>query len=991
MIRWRRVVRSVRARQDTGASRDTGPDDTGVDEFRQYFERCPDPMWIYDLESAKILLVNAAAVDAYGYSKEEFLNMRVDELAPGEERERAESFPQQHLSGLRGGVLGWHRRKDGTLLNVETATNPVTYGGRPARLLVAHDMTERFAVERDLDRFGRVYRMLASLGRLVSKAEDDHAFLSGVCRVIVEEGGYALAWIGYAREGDDRRIEPVVVYGDHPEYIREIFVSWDIARPEGRGPAGTAVREARPVFIENIGHSREFIPWRERAQAHGYASCLALPFLVDPQTRGVICFYSRVTQAHDSAWLSLLEGLAREIANGVLSIRNRRALDTIHAVLSRMAAQPSVRDLRKTVKNLLRIVVELWKAELGVVIQLETSETDRSPQIFVAWGGGDDIAPKDLSFDPEPWEGIQSSESMVYSRARVRRTSPLFGSSDREIVCATVPIVGKERKPLGYLSLGFTEPLHDDAELAACLHLSASRLFSEFELWKLEHREVRTAQLLERVHNAVVVLDETNRISAWNTGAERIYGWSRHEAIGRGPELLVTDVQERHTILSAVESEGRWRGRTTVVTKLGETRLIELSVSSTRQEDNERSSVFVIGEDVTAQSRLEERLRHAERLEVIGQLTGGVAHDFNNLLTVILGNSELLVEKLSDRPAERELAGIVFQAAQQGGDLTQRLLAFARKQPLRPQTVSVNTVLTAWSGLIRRTLGSRIDVETIQGAGLWEVTIDPGQLEVALLNLCINARDAMPDGGRLTIETTNVWIDLNYADQYVDVPPGQYVLLSVSDTGVGIRPEDLPHVFEPFFTTKEPGKGTGLGLSMVYGFIKQSQGHIKIYSEPNKGTTVKMYLPKSGRREETRPQLPASAGALPARATILVVEDNDMIRRFAREQLTEVGYRVLEAANADDALNLLREEANIDLLFVDIVMPGGMNGKQLADLVRRKIPNVRILYTSGYTANAIIHQGRLDSGAYLLNKPYTRADLLRMIRRVFDEETHGDR
>jgi PAS domain S-box-containing protein len=988
MIGWRRIVRSLRSRTDVRDSPDRAADEASADEYRRYFERGPDPMWIYDLESRKILLVNAAAVAAYGYSKEEFLTMRVDDLAPSEEREKVKDFFQQRLSGPREGALWWHRRKDGTLFNVETASDSVTYGGRPARLLVAHDMTERLAVERDLDRIGRVYRILASLGRLAAKAEDEHVFLLGVCRSIVEDGGYALAWIGYAREGQDRRIEPVEVYGDHPEYVQGIFVSWDITRSEGRGPAGTAVREARPVFVGNIGQNKQFSPWRERAQAYGYASCLALPFLVDSRTRGVICFYSQATQEHDTAWLSLLEGLAREIANGVLYIRNRRALETIHSVLSQMAAQPSARELRETVKNLLRILVELWKAAFGVVVQLETNAVGEGEQIFVAWGSGNEIAPKDLAFEPEPWAGIQPTESVVYSRVRVRCSAPRFGSSERDVVCATVPIVGKEGKPVGFLSLGFTDPPQEEAEVAACLHLSASRLFSEFERWELEGRSVRTAQLLENVHNAVVVWDEANRIAAWNSGAERIYGWSSHEALGRGPELLVPDVQERHTLLSAVESEGRWRGRTTAVTKLGETRLVELSVTSIVQKGNERPSVFVIGEDVTVQSRLEERLRHMERLEVIGQLTGGVAHDFNNLLTVILGNSELLVEKLSSQPEERELAEVVFRAAQGGADLTQRLLAFARKHPLRPQTVSINAVLTAWHGLIRRTLGTRIDVEMIQGAGLWDVTIDPGQLEVALLNLCINARDAMPEGGRLTIETTNVWIDLNYADQYVDVPPGQYVLLSVSDTGVGIRPDDLPRVFEPFFTTKEPGKGTGLGLSMVYGFIKQSQGHIKIYSEPNRGTTVKMYLPKSGRSEEARPQLPASVRPLPLRATILVVEDNDMIRRFAREQLAELGYRILEASNAEEALERVRESPSIDLLFVDIVMPGGMNGKQLADLVRRQIPNVRVLYTSGYTSNAIIHQGRLDSGVHLLNKPYTRADLLRMIRRVFDEGSH---
>ncbi len=376
---------------------------------------------------------------------------------------------------------------------------------------------------------------------------------------------------------------------------------------------------------------------------------------------------------------------------------------------------------------------------------------------------------------------------------------------------------------------------------------------------------------------------------------------------------------------------------------------------------------------------LNARLRESQRLEAVGQLTGGVAHDFNNLLTVILGNAEVLRERLGGDPKLASMADMVVSAADRGAQLTQRLLAFARKQALEPQIVEVNQRVADMDALLRRTLGEHIEIEFTRGAGLWPALVDPVQLDNALLNLCLNSRDAMPEGGRLTVETANAYLGHEYVQAHADVKAGQYVMLAVSDNGSGIAPQHLARVFEPFFTTKEKGKGTGLGLAMIYGFAKQSGGHVSIYSEPGQGTTVKLYLPRAGHAQAALKLTDGSMTASGGTETVLLVEDDALVRRYAHDQLVALGYTVIEAHNGTQALQVLQAQGEVDLLFTDVVMPG-LTGKQLADQARLLRPQLKVLYTSGYTENAIVHQGRLDPGVHLLTKPYRREELARRVR-----------
>jgi len=387
--------------------------------------------------------------------------------------------------------------------------------------------------------------------------------------------------------------------------------------------------------------------------------------------------------------------------------------------------------------------------------------------------------------------------------------------------------------------------------------------------------------------------------------------------------------------------------------------------------------------DITERLAMEEQLRQSHRLDAVGQLTGGVAHDFNNMLTVILGNAELLQEALERDVAHRELAEMIVGAANSAAELTKRLLAFARKQALNPIAVDSNQLIAGMYPLLRRTLAANLEIELVAEADVWQALVDPAQLENAVLNLCINARDAMLGGGRLRIETKNVELDNDYAAGQVDVKSGQYVLISVTDTGCGIVPDVLRRVFEPFFTTKDKGKGTGLGLAMVYGFIKQSDGHINIYSEPGHGTTVRMYLPRAVDDSTNAPVATGAFRIIHGTETILLVEDDEQVRSFALSQLKSLGYNVLQAHNGVEAMELIERNERIDLLFTDVVMPG-MSGRQLADSARQRRPGLKVLFTSGYNEDAIVHHGRLDQGVQLLPKPYRRRDLAKRIRSIID-------
>lgn len=423
----------------------------------------------------------------------------------------------------------------------------------------------------------------------------------------------------------------------------------------------------------------------------------------------------------------------------------------------------------------------------------------------------------------------------------------------------------------------------------------------------------------------------------------------------------------------------RWYGTCTDIhdLKMAEERLRELNATLETR----------VQAAIEERRMAEEALRQAQKMEAVGQLTGGIAHDFNNLLQIIIGNLGSLQRWLpAELGREQRAVNNAMSGAKRAATLTQRLLAFSRRQPLDPRPLNGGTLVIGMAEMLARALGETIALETVQGAGLWNIEADPNQLESAVLNLAVNARDAMPGGGKLTIETSNALLDAAYVVEHAEIPAGQYVVISVSDTGTGIDKAIIDKVFEPFFTTKEIGKGTGLGLSMVYGFVKQSGGHIKVYSEPGHGTTVKIYLPRW--RGIVSDEAHTDAGATPqgsCNESILVVEDDPDVRAYTVEALRDLGYNVIAASDGLAGLAALEEHRDrISLLFTDVVMPGDLNGPQLAARASALCPSLKILFTTGYARNAIVHHGRLDAGVALITKPFTLTDLARRVREILE-------
>ena len=501
---------------------------------------------------------------------------------------------------------------------------------------------------------------------------------------------------------------------------------------------------------------------------------------------------------------------------------------------------------------------------------------------------------------------------------------------------------------------------------------------------------------------ALFMLDLDGQVSSWNAGAERIKGYTRDEIVGQHFSRFYIEEEREAGVpsrgLRQAAATGRWETEGWRVRKDGTRFWAHVVIDAIRNDAGELVGFAKITRDVTermnAQRELEqarEALFQSQKMEAVGQLTGGVAHDFNNLLTVIIGGLDTIARsKPSDTARVKRALGMARHAADRAASLTARLLAFSRKQPLEPTPTDLNVLVRGMADLLHRTLGEQVDLESILSARLWRVEVDQNQLESAILNLAVNARDAMPSGGKLTIETQNTYLDESYAAADAEVRPGQYVMIGVSDTGSGMPKEVLARVFEPFFTTKEIGRGTGLGLSMVYGFVKQSGGHVTIYSEEAQGTAVKLYFPRHYAEDE---DLAEEEGAqdYPTASqdeVVLVVEDNPDVRAYSVASLGELGYRVLQAEDADGALAILKSDRRIDLLFTDVILPG-RTGRVLAEEAAKVRPGLRVLFTTGYSRNAILHHGRLDAGVRLLQKPFTFEQLASRVREVLDEPEVG--
>jgi PAS domain S-box-containing protein len=588
------------------------------------------------------------------------------------------------------------------------------------------------------------------------------------------------------------------------------------------------------------------------------------------------------------------------------------------------------------------------------------------------------VHPDDRAIAGERWAAALASGETYQTEFRLRRADGIY----RWHIARALPI----RDSGGAIArwIGTNTDIEDERRISTAL----AELNATLEQ-RVAERAAERDRLWQTSQDLLVVIGPDGRFRAANPAWISVLGWHPDEVAGQSC-LDFVHGDEREAARAAL---GRAFGaklpafETRCLHKDGGFRWISWIATP------ENGVIYAAGRDVTREKdaaaellAAQEALRQSQKMEAVGQLTGGIAHDFNNMLAVVIGSLDLLGRRLggADARARRYLDGAI-EGAQRASILTQRLLAFSRQQPLQPEAIDANKLVAGMSDLLRHSIGTELRLETVLAGGLWRTYADPNQLENIVLNLAVNARDAMPEGGRLTIETQNAHLDERYAAAHPGLAPGQYVLIAVTDTGIGMTPEIIGKAFDPFFTTKPVGKGTGLGLSQVYGFVKQSGGHVKIYSEPGHGTTIKIYLPRlvgaagdGPGGEDGQPIEPGDP-----REVVLIVEDEPSVRRFTADALSELGYRVLEADGAAAALRLLDAHPEIVLLFTDVVMPE-INGARLADEARRRRPDLKVLFTTGYTRNAVVHNGVLDPGVEMIGKPFTLAALATKLRLVLE-------
>ncbi|WP_198147547.1 GAF domain-containing hybrid sensor histidine kinase/response regulator [Sphingobium chungbukense] len=834
----------------------------------------------------------------------------------------------------------------------------------------------------------------------------------------------------------------VTADGDHCHYVAE-----DAIEPLWAGQrflmsecvSGWAMLHGEPAIIPDI--------WRDpRVPQTAYAPTFVKSMVMMPVDTGVTeaaigAYWDRVGAIDDFA-VALLEQLARLVAAAIRNVSLQTSFEIVNQTGAAVAAD---QDLERIVQTVTDAGVELTGAEFGAFFYNQVGEDGESYMLYTLSGvereafAGFPMPRNTAVFAPTfAGQGVVRSNDIRLD-ARYGHNPPHEGMPPGHLPVASylaVPVVSHSGEVHGGLFFGHRLPGRFSAEhekiLAgiaghaataidnARLHAQARREIAaradvEAELrqlnatleqrieqrtseiqrafTRLEESEQRFGKLVQGVTDyALCMLDASGIITNWNAGAERIKGYAAEEILGRHFSIFYTPADreagmpERTIRIASVagrfEAEG-WRMR-----RDGREYWANIVVDAIHDEQGRLIGFAKVTRDLTEKRAIEEQLRQAQKMEAVGQLTGGIAHDFNNLLTVIAGNIEL-AERALHKGDEQDKAlravGNAMKGAERAAALTQRLLAFSRRQPLSPKPVDLGQMTDGLAELLKRSLGELIRLDIRRGEGLWAVEADPNQMESTLLNLAVNARDAMANGGILTIETVNMPLDEAYVARHPYVVAGDYVMIAVADTGTGMSQETLAKIFEPFFTTKEIGRGTGLGLSQVYGFVKQSGGHIEVQSREGQGTTVQLFLPRfTGKAGPWEGARVPGADRQAKGETILVVEDDAGVRAYSAEILRDLGYRVIEAADGAAALRLVeRRGQGIDLLFTDVVMPG-MSGSELAQRALALRPGLKVLFTSGYTRDGFMRDGRLEAGIALLPKPFALGDLAGQIRRLLD-------
>ena len=840
-------------------------------------------------------------------------------------------------------------------------------------------------INKELRRLYRALRALSACNKALGRAGNEPELLREICDVIVQLGAYRFVWIGYAQWDERKTVRPMAYAGYEGGYLHGIEVNWGADIRNGRGPAGTAIRENRICVVLDAARDPDFAPWREQALERGYSAVIGLPLREAERAFGVLMIYSDQAGSFESSEVELLTEMASNLAFGIAAIRSQE---------EGRKATAALREAESKYRQLVEEVPAIsYVAEAGVKGRF----VYLSPQVTKIlgyraddclndpWFWWDHLNPKDhpVAQLEDKWEeGLP-----MRLEYRMRR------QDGREVWMRDEALIYRDEKGKKLIR-GLMIDITEQKRAMEALRDSEERYRAFVEqssegIFRMEYVPPVPCDL--PVAEQVQVAHERGRMAECNDAMAKMYGrHSAGELIGkplsdflvlRDPltrQFMENFIQGGYRITDQESHEIDAQGRE----KIFRNTMIGMVV------DGCWVRTWGITRDVTERMHLEDQLRNAQQLEAIGRLAGGVAHDFNNILSIIMGHGELLLAMVADEKSKSGLEQI-RRASLRAAQLTQQLLAFSRKQVLQLKVLDLNEAVTETQKMLARVIGEDIELIAKLDSALRPMKADPGQVEQVVMNLAVNARDAMLQGGTLKMETSNVEID-GERGRSLDLAPGAYVRLKVSDTGEGIDGATLPHIFEPFFTTKPIGKGTGLGLATVYGIVKQSGGSIQVESEAGKGSTFCIYFPaaKEARmpKESERPGENHVAGGT---ETILIAEDEPDLRELTRIFLEGYGYKVLAAANAEQAIQMADEFPDpIHLLLTDVIMPG-MSGRQLADKILSKRPQTRIVYMTGYTDDMVVQHRVLEPGVHLLQKPFNKSELAMTVRTTLDGKGEG--
>jgi PAS domain S-box-containing protein len=917
---------------------------------------------------------NAGAERVYGYAASEMIGHTLAIAEPPDHRGEIKECVRRLSAGGEGFEFETVRiRKDGTPIDISAVLSPVKAedGSVLAVSAIIRDITARKQSEQMLRNTTRALDTLSRANEAVVRATTEDSLYHQMCQVIVEVGGYCMAWIGLAEDDPDKTVRPVAYEGQDGDYLDQAGITWaDTER--GRGPTGTAIRDGVVQIGHNSADDPRMGPWREHVLKRGFAASIAFPLRDGSRVFGSLTIYSRDAGSFGSEEVALLSRLAGNLSYGAAALKARadRELAARNLEQAKEKAERAEALLQDAIDTLTESFL-ICDADDRHVLCNESYRRIYQYESGVAWAPGrtrEDGLRQGLA-NGRFAEAAGHDEAWV--EEWVRRNLEVPSWTERPLADGRWLLVTRQRMRNGGIAVLMVD-ITTLKQAQSALSDSEARLERAQEIAKIGSWELNVA---------------TGDL-VWSRQLYRMLGLPfefkpTRASIGAG--VHAADLQPRADWITDLVA-GRQRDPMEMRIRRpdGEERLILSEGRPIVDPDGVVRQVVGTAQDVTERRQIERTLAQSQKMDALGQLTGGMAHDFNNMLGVIIGNLDLLQPLLGANALAGELCSEARGGAARCADLIRRLLAFARRQSLRPDRVDVNALVSDVSRLLGRTLGEQITLTLDLDATLWPVQVDVSQLEAALVNLATNARDAMPKGGQLTITSRNTALDAFYTARHPDASAGDYALIEISDTGTGIPPEIINRIFDPFFTTKASGQGTGLGLAMAFGFVKQSGGHLTVYSEPGLGTTFRLYLPRSDSGETAAANAPGSDVVVGGDETILVVEDNTQLRRVAERQLTELGYTVRQAESAMPALAILSGAESVDLLFTDVVMPGGMDGLDLAYRARQMRPDLKVLLTSGFPGGRGADQRVADSPFRLLGKPYSLMELAQAVRTVLD-------